>query len=247
MSEQAVSGLNQARLATAADHKLLRAHRVRVDTTVVGANVAYPTDAGLLTRAIGKLQRTIQRIQAAGGARRTRARDRRRAARRRAHQLAKTLRCRSEQAKDAVLRTIGELSSLAEQAITDAARVARNARRTLARADTSTSGWLGHLVSDLDTTIQRTTRIVAQTGMRLAGQIPEGPAGWSACTTPTPARSSKVVSASRSSSATRRRWPTTLTGSCSISRSRLATHWMRRCWPRRSSGSRPGRAGFPGR
>jgi len=174
VSEQAVSGLNQALLATAAEHKVLRTHRVRVDTTVVGANVAYPTDAGLLTRAIGKLQRTIQRIQTAGGARCTRARDRRRAARRRAHQLAKTLRCRSEQAKDAVLRTIGELSCLAEQAITDAARVARNARRALARADTSASGRLGRLVSDLDTTIQRTTRIVAQARMRLAGQIPDG-------------------------------------------------------------------------
>ena len=214
---------------------------MRVDTTVVGANVAYPTDAGLLTRAIGKLQRTIQRIQAAGGARRTRARDRRRAARRRAHQLAKTLRCRSEQAKDAVLRTIGELSSLAEQAITDAARVARNARRTLARADTSTSGWLGHLVSDLDTTIQRTTRIVAQTGMRLAGQIPEGPAGWSACTTPTPDRSARAGWAGRSSSATRPRSSTTPTGSCSTIRSWSATRQMRRCWPRRPAGHRPHR------
>jgi IS5 family transposase len=162
VSEQAVSGLNQALLATAAEHKVLRTHRVRVDTTVVGANVAYPTDAGLLTRAIGKLQRTIQRIKAAGGARRTRARDRRRAARRRAHQIAKTLRCRSEQAKDAVLRTIGELSCLAEEAITDAARVARNARHALARADTSACGRLGRLVTDLDTTVQPTTRIVAR-------------------------------------------------------------------------------------
>src|SRR5918993_1352059 len=41
----AVEGLNEALLA-----KLLRCTRVRVDTTVVPSNVAYPTDAGLLAQ-----------------------------------------------------------------------------------------------------------------------------------------------------------------------------------------------------
>src|SRR6266540_7150216 len=89
-----VAQLNQALLATAAAHKVLRTHKVRVDTTVVEANVCYPTDAGLLTKAISTLARTIGRIQAVGGATRTTTRDRRRAARRRAHQIAKTLRGR---------------------------------------------------------------------------------------------------------------------------------------------------------
>ncbi len=35
--------------------KLLRTARVRADTTVIGANVAYPTDCGLLAKAVGKL------------------------------------------------------------------------------------------------------------------------------------------------------------------------------------------------
>src|SRR5215217_2155963 len=91
-----VDQLNQALLANAATHKVLRTHKVRADTTVVAANVAYPTDAGLLARAVATLAATIGRIQAAGGAGRTRVRDRRRAARRRAHQLARTLRGRTE-------------------------------------------------------------------------------------------------------------------------------------------------------
>src|SRR6266536_5260113 len=44
--------LNQALLATAAAHKVLHTHKVRVDTTVVEANVCYPTDSGLLARAV---------------------------------------------------------------------------------------------------------------------------------------------------------------------------------------------------
>jgi len=110
--------LNQALLATAAAHKVLHTHKVRVDTTVVEANVCYPTEAGLLTKAISTLARTIGRIQAVGGATRTTTR-----ARRRAHQLAKTLRGRTDQAKQMVLRVTGELAALAEQAVADAARV----------------------------------------------------------------------------------------------------------------------------
>ena len=173
LGEQTVTSLNEVLLANAADHKVLRTHRVRADTTVVAANVCYPTDAGLLARAIGKLHTTIGRIQAAGGASRTRVRDRRRSARRRAHQLAKTLRARSEQAKQVVLRTTGELATLATQAVGDAVRVARNARR-LARTSDQACGRLARLLDDLDTTMQRTTRIVAQTRTRLAGGTPDG-------------------------------------------------------------------------
>jgi IS5 family transposase len=174
LGEQTVTALNEALLVTAADHKVLRTHRVRADTTVVAANVAYPTDAGLLARAIGKLQRTVQQVKAAGGASRTRVRDRRRSARRRAHQLAKTLRTRTEQAKQVVLRTTGELADLAVLAVGDAARVARNARRHLARVGASGAGRRARLLADLDTTMQHTTRIVAQTRIRLAGGTPDG-------------------------------------------------------------------------
>src|SRR5687767_13398718 len=44
----AVDGCNEALLAKAAEAKLLRTARLRADTMVVPANVAYPTDSGLL-------------------------------------------------------------------------------------------------------------------------------------------------------------------------------------------------------
>jgi transposase, IS5 family len=186
MGEQTVGALNHALLAKAAEQKLLRTRRLRADTTVVAANIGYPTDAGLLARAVGKLARGVERVQAAGGAPRTRTRDRRRAVRRRAHQLAKSLRCRTDQAKTAVARRTGELADLAEAATADAVRVARNTRRALARAGTGGSGRLRRLVADLETTIGRTARIVDQTRTRLAGQTPRGPPGCVACTIPTP-------------------------------------------------------------
>src|SRR5690348_15990940 len=94
--EAAVAGLNEAQWAKAAQAKLLRTARVRADTTVIGANVAYPTDSGLLAKAVGRLVRTAGRVQAAGGATRTVMADRRRAAARRVREIAAKLRTRTK-------------------------------------------------------------------------------------------------------------------------------------------------------
>jgi hypothetical protein len=169
-----VEQLNQALLAKAANHEVLPTHKVRLDTTVVAANVRDPTDAGLLAKAVSTLANTIGRVQATGGATPTTTRDRRRAARRRAHQLARSLRARSEQAKRQVTGRTAELAGLAEQAAADAARVARNARRQLAHAGSSAPGKLARLVSELETTIGRTQQVLGQARTRLAGQTPDG-------------------------------------------------------------------------
>ena len=83
-----VDQLNEALLAKARSAKVVRLDKVRADTTVVPANVAYPTDSGLLTKGVAKLTKTVASIKAAGLARRTRFRDRTRSVRRRAHQIA---------------------------------------------------------------------------------------------------------------------------------------------------------------
>ena len=92
--EAAVAGLNEALWAKAAGKKLLRTARLRADTTVIPANVAYPTDSGLSAKAVGKLVRTVRRVRAAGGATGTTFVDRRRAAARRVREIASKLRSR---------------------------------------------------------------------------------------------------------------------------------------------------------
>lgn len=46
--EQAISELNEALLAKAVEAKVLKTNRLRADTTVVEANVTYPSDSSLL-------------------------------------------------------------------------------------------------------------------------------------------------------------------------------------------------------
>ena len=175
--DAAVAGLNEALLAKAAEAKLLRAAKVRADTTVVEADVAYPTDSGLLAKAIGTMARTVERVKGAGGATRTRARNRRRSAGRRARSIASKLRLRGEQQRDqaqaTVRRITGELAGIVEQAMRDATAVVRNAKRALRRATGQRKGRLRRAINDLDTIVRRAERVVAQARSRLAGVMPE--------------------------------------------------------------------------
>ncbi len=175
--DAAVAGLNEALLAKAAGQKLLRTDKVRADTTVVEAAVAYPTDSGLLAKAVGSMTRTIRRIQAAGGATRTRVRDRRRSAGQRARSIAAKLRLRGaaarEEGQTAVLRITGELAGIAESVIADAQAVVRNARRKLRTATGRRRGQLHRALNDLATLLHRTRRVADQTRSRLAGVMPD--------------------------------------------------------------------------
>ena len=134
----AVDGLNEALLAKAVEAKVLRCTRVRVDTTVVPSNVAYPTDSGLLAKAVNRIAATGRRIQAAGGAVRTKLRDRSRAAGRRAHDLNAKLRTRNAAAREEALAVVrrknAELADLAETAANEAERLLANAKRALRTA-----------------------------------------------------------------------------------------------------------------
>jgi IS5 family transposase len=171
---EVVEQLNEALLAQAVEAKLVRTDKVRVDTTVVEADVAYPTDSGLLAKAVTRIATTVKRVQAAGGAARTKVRDRSRSAGQRARSIAANLKRRSGEAKDAVKRITGELAALAEQAAADAQRVISNVQRAIQRRGTAMSGKLRRAVADLETLVERAGRVIAQTRTRMAGTTPDG-------------------------------------------------------------------------
>ena len=173
--EARVSALNQRLLEKANAAHLINTDKVRADTTVIPANVAYPTDWGLLAQGVAKLTKTVSAIKAAGLARRTRFRDRMRSVRKRAHQIAAWLRQRSGEAKDEVLTLTGELATIADATIKEAQSesVAINARRGLRRAGEGASG-RATSVTELERTIGVLETIVAQTRTRLSGEVPDG-------------------------------------------------------------------------
>jgi IS5 family transposase len=164
---EVIQELNAALLEKLVDDKLLRARKLRVDTTVVEADIDYPTDADLLEQAVRKLGGLVRRVKARGAASRTRFRDRGRAAGRRMKQLARTLRRRSGVAMAEVDRLTAQVAAIARHTLRQVQVVARNARSGLARRPGD--GRLGRLIGELQETIAATERLLAQTDQRLAG------------------------------------------------------------------------------
>ena len=170
----AVEGLNEALLAKAVEAKVLKTNRVRADTTVVEANVAYPSDSGLLAKGVAKIAKTARKLKAMGFATRTTLADKTRSVRSRAHAINFNLKRRNDDKLAAVRKINGEMVTIAERAAGQADAVVRNARRKLRALGDKASGRARAAVETLARTVELTRRIADQTRRRLAGQTPEG-------------------------------------------------------------------------
>lgn len=170
-----VDALNETLLVKAHEAQVVNLDRVRADTTVIEANIKYPTDSSLLTRAVARLTRMTARIHATGAAARTVVVDRSGEAQSHAHSIGAWLRRRSGEAKDEVMAITGQVADLADASASEAEQVVRNARRWLAaHPDTPQPGRLARLIDDLDALVATTNQVVVQTRTRVAGDMPAG-------------------------------------------------------------------------
>lgn len=169
-----IQAVNDALLARAAAAGLVDLSKVRVDSTVVEANVSYPTDSGLLTKAVRRIGLLVVAIWACGAALRTPFRNRTRSAVRRCWAIGHSLKRRSEESRETVWRLNLELAQIAEKAVGDADAVLRNARRFLHEKRNDRDGRLRRKLDDLAVLLERTRRIIDQTRERMAGQKPDG-------------------------------------------------------------------------
>src|SRR6266566_4740651 len=156
--------LNAELLALAVERKLLRSRRLRVDTTVVEADIRSPTDSGLCAHAVSRLTRLAKRIKAAGLAPRSRLRDRRRSVGKRVRAIS-AARVRGRQALATFDRLTDEIAERAKQTVGEARTLAGNARRNARRKRVSVA-----LVERLEHELKAAEQILAQTDLRLAGQ-----------------------------------------------------------------------------
>lgn len=156
--------LNGALLRTAVERRVLRSRRLRVDTTVMEADVRYPTDSGLCAHAVSRLTRAVRRVQAAGLAAGARCRDRTRSVGKVVRRISHTLgRARSREALD---RLTGEVHQLAIATAKEAARVLSEARGEIEKGTQVGHGGVAQLGVELD----RAERVMRQTARRLVGE-----------------------------------------------------------------------------
>jgi IS5 family transposase len=164
---ETVSELTRTLIVKAAREKRFRPRAVRIDSTVIEADVKHPTDAGLASAGVRVLAREGRKLAALVGEQRRRVRDRSRAMGRRLRSIGRTIRRRSGQAQGEVLKLTGETGKLLEQSVTEARTLAAVARRRArgrgARAKLRAAAGLAELADRCEKVAQQITR-------RLAGQ-----------------------------------------------------------------------------
>jgi transposase, IS5 family len=156
--------LNAGLLSLAVERKVLRSRRLRVDTTVIEADIRRPTDSGLCAHAVSRLTRLARRIKGAGLAPRSRLRDRRRSVGKRVRAIS-AARVRGRQALRTIDRLTAEIAERANQTVREARGLARSARRGARRKRVSVA-----LVERLERELEAAEQVLAQTDLRLIGQ-----------------------------------------------------------------------------
>jgi transposase, IS5 family len=168
---EVVDELTRCVIAKAQRETRFRARAVRIDSTVVEADVRYPSDSGLTLDGARALARGAKKLTVLVGQRTGRVRDRTRAIGRRLRMISKTMGRRTGERKQEVLRLTEEASRLLERSLREARRLVTNTRRH-ARGRGARSKLAA--VKQLEEVVDRAERIVAQIKLRLAGEpIPD--------------------------------------------------------------------------
>jgi IS5 family transposase len=164
---ETVSELTRALIVKATREKRFRPRAVRIDSTVVEADIKHPTDAGLASAGVRVLAREGRKLAAMVGEQQRRVRDRSRAMGRRLRSLGRTLRRRSGEAKAEVLTLTGETGALLEKSVKEARALAQVARR---RARGRGARAKLRAAAGLEAIADRCEKVAAQITKRLAGE-----------------------------------------------------------------------------
>lgn len=126
---EAVNELTRTLIETAVREKRFRARAVRIDSTVVEADVRYPTDADLASHGVKVLAREGKKLAMLVKEGKARIRDRSRPMERKLRALTRTIRRRTSEAKAEVLRLTEHTGELLERSVKEARKFATAVRR----------------------------------------------------------------------------------------------------------------------
>jgi IS5 family transposase len=157
-------------VSKACHERRFRPRAMRVDSTVVEADIRYPNDAGLCaeaTRCLAYAARAVRQIIPSSVAK---VRDRSRAVGKRLRAMNQRLRQRQGEGKAAVERYTKEAAAHVRASIREARRLLCEAKRRRARAAGRSSRGRQGALAHLQETIARAERVVQQVQQRFRGE-----------------------------------------------------------------------------
>ena len=164
---ETVNELTRSLIEAAVRQKRFRPRAVRIDSTVVAADVRYPTDADLASHGVRVLAREGRKLAALVKERKASVRDRSRAMGRKLRALTRTIRRRSGEAKREVLELTEQAGELLERSVKEARRVAKAAR---GKARGRGANMKAKAAAQLEELADRCEKVAAQIRQRIKGE-----------------------------------------------------------------------------
>ena len=165
LGEQPISEISRLVIAKATRETRFRGRAVRIDSTVIEADMRYPTDAGLALDGAQALARQTRALSETAGVEVVV--DRSRAIGRRLRALGRASRRRNGQAKAEVLKLTGECGELLERSVQQARAVIAAARRRARGRGAQRKLAAARRVERLLARVERVTQQIRQ---RVAGE-----------------------------------------------------------------------------
>jgi IS5 family transposase len=167
LGDAVVDELTRCVIAKAQRERRFRVRAARIDSTVVEADVRYPSDAALSLDGARTLAREARKLTALIGADAVRVRDRSRALGRRLRAISRTVGRRTGERKAQVLALTEQAGELLSRSVREARRFALTAR---ARARGRGAQRKLRAIARLEELTDRAARVTAQIKRRIAGE-----------------------------------------------------------------------------
>jgi len=162
-----VNELTRTLIVEATRSKRFRPRAVRIDSTVIAADVKYPTDAGLAAHGVSALAREGRKLAKLAKEKRARVRDRSKAMGIKLRAVTRTIRRRTGEAKSEVLALTGQTGELLAKSVKEARKLAAAARRSARGRGAKVKLRAAGRLEDLADRCEKVTRQIKQ---RVAGE-----------------------------------------------------------------------------
>jgi IS5 family transposase len=167
IGSETVSDITRAMIVKVTREKRFRPRAVRIDSTVIEADIKHPTDIGLASVGVRALAREGRKLARLVPEKKARVRDRSRAMGGKLRAVARTIRRRSGEAKSEVLELTKQTGELLERSIKEARKLARAARCSARGRSAKTKQTAAQRLEELT---DRCEKIARQIRQRVAGE-----------------------------------------------------------------------------
>jgi IS5 family transposase len=170
LGPQAVKQIHERIVKLAVEKGVTTGRRMRVDTTVVEANIHYPTDSTLLGDGVRVLIRTMRRITTIAGAVGTKLCDRSRSVKFRLLEIGRVARAKGAINRDKLKERYGQLLNATSRVVGQAKRFSAEIAQGVKSATTSMEQLaLEGLRHELDEMVPLVRQVMKQTRARIFG------------------------------------------------------------------------------